>query len=124
MSGEDINQLYYINDENSLVEVYLEFLLTHTDCIIDILGKHDDTDNLWVYHVADTENDRFGCITTDLKKWGDKRIKNPIKRYTNSTIFYITNVDTEEFDEVSAEAFKKHFLFEKYNKRLDQREDI
>ena len=111
-------QTHFVADDNSLVEVYLEFILTHSNYIIDILGKHEEHDNLWVYHVADVERNRYGCITTDIVKWGDKRIKKPMTRYKKSILFYTTNTDSEAFDEVSEEEFRLHFSFDKCEKKL------
>jgi hypothetical protein len=109
----------WLGDDNSFVEVIVEFILRHTDCVIDILGKHEEEDNLWVYHVSDVEHGHFGCITTDVHIWGDKRVKNPIKKYKNSTIFYITNTETAKFDQVDQELFQLHFSFDKKACNID-----
>lgn len=76
-----------INDENSLVEVYLHWLLDNNH-ELDKIGHIADNKDLGIYYIWHRYTNRYCVLATDFDVYNDKRVKNPIKKYTRSICFF------------------------------------
>lgn len=76
-----------IQDDNSLVEVYLHWLLDN-GCEIDKVGHIQENKNLGMYYIWDKETERYIIIASDITGFTDKRIKKQLIRYKKSLVIF------------------------------------
>lgn len=78
-----------ISDENSLVEVYLHWLLENGN-EVDKVGHIEDNTDLGIYYVWNKRTNNFFILSTDYDLYNDKRIKKPLTRYKKSVVMFFT----------------------------------
>lgn len=77
-----------INDDNSLIEVYLHWLLDN-GCEVDKVGYIQDNKNLSIYYIWDKTTEKYIIMASDWAGFSDKRIKKPLTKYKKALcIFY------------------------------------
>lgn len=89
-----------INDTNSILEVYLEYLHTNLKdgIAFEVIGFFPIDPNFKIYIICNKAF-RFVICGTDLKRLQDKRFKNPYKLLKKSTFFsYPKDIDLQIFD--------------------------
>lgn len=90
-----------INDENSLIEVYIHWLLDNGHEVGKI-GHIKDFKNLGIYYCFHNYTNKYCVIATDYDYYKDKRVKNPLTRYKRSVcLFYPMEEYWSKFTEES-----------------------
>jgi hypothetical protein len=92
-----------ISDENSLVEVYLHWLLDNRH-EVDKVGHIDEFNNLGIYHVWNKHTNKYFILASNYDVYKDKRIKKPLSRYKKSvTMFFTTEKEWQKVTDKSYE---------------------
>lgn len=76
-----------IQDENTLIEVYLHWLLDN-GCEINRVGHIHENENLGMYYVWDKRTEKYIVIASDWAGYIDKRIKKELTRYKKALIIF------------------------------------
>ena len=82
-------EIRQISDENSLLEVYLHWLLDN-DHEVDKIGCIEDCKDLGIYYVWHKKTNKYFIIASDFDVYKDKRIKYPLTRYKKSITMFFT----------------------------------
>lgn len=97
-----------INDENSLVEVFIHWLLDNGH-EVDKIGHIKEFEGLGIYYCFHGKTNKYCVIATDYDYYKDKRVKNPIKKYTRSIcIFYPME---EKWSKLTEETYEETLRF-------------
>lgn len=92
-----------ILDKNSLVEVYLHWLLDNNH-EVDSVGHIEDFPKLGIYYVWNKKTNKYFLISSDYNVYKDKRIKKPLTRYKKSvTMFYTLDEEWQKLTDKSYE---------------------
>jgi len=78
-----------IKDDNSLVEVYIHWLLDNGH-EVDKIGHIKEFKDLGIYYCWHKDTNKFCVIATDYDYYVDKRVKKPLTKYKRSICFFYT----------------------------------
>ena len=117
-------QLSELDDKNTTLEVYLEYLCKNTETQFEKIGHIVIDEDFGIYHTFG-RNRRYVIISTDPKIYSDKRFKNKYKKEKKSTMFlYPVNEKYEFADEKSLMALIAYFSGHTTDLILGQMNDI
>ena len=97
-----------ISDENSLVEVYLHWLLNNGN-EVDKVGHIEDYPDLGIYYIWNKKTNKYCIITSDYTTYKDKRIKKPLTRYKKSVTMFFTF--EEEWQKLTEKSYEEVLRF-------------
>ena len=98
-----------INDDNSLAEVYLQFLIENLKVEVDLIGGMKNDLTFGLYYIWDKDSKKYMLLITDLDKYCDKRAKKKSTKEKRSTLF-LYPMD-EEYKKVNENTFKEVLKF-------------
>lgn len=78
-----------INDENCIVEVYLQYLMKHGGFEVDPIGHMKDDDSFGIYCIWSNATNKYAVLLTDLAYYYDGRAKKKTTKEKRSAIFLI-----------------------------------
>ncbi len=97
-----------ISDENSLVEVYLHWLLNNGN-EVDKVGHIEDYPDLGIYYIWNKKTNKYFIISSDYTTYKDKRIKKPLTRYKKSVTMFFTF--EEEWQKLTEKSYEEVLRF-------------
>jgi hypothetical protein len=99
-----------IKDDNSLVEVYIHYLLTHLKVEVDPIGYTKDDLSFRIYYIWDKQTNNYMLLITDLDKYYSKLAKKKITKEKRSSMFlYPMEEDYKKVNEKTFEAVMEFF---------------
>ncbi len=97
-----------ISDENSLVEVYLHWLLNNGN-EVDRVGHIEEFPDLGIYYIWNKKTNKYFIISSDYTTYKDKRIKKPLTRYKKSVTMFFTF--EEEWQKLTEKSYEEVLRF-------------